>query len=152
MKLDMLTEQIKRPGARVCDSCMATKGEDGFAVTSGTDFTEEKSSTHDNEPSEMSNLLEKPIEQKPVEVTRGMLDPWMHIYKLMGQKTRIGYLEIRILEAQDLPALDRNGKSDPYGVIKLGPRSHLKHDTSHVERVQTKVKPKTLNPKWNNAE
>lgn len=46
-------------------------------------------------------------------------------------------LQVRVVEARNLPAMDLNGFSDPYVRLQLG-----KH------RSRTKVVKKNLNPKW----
>jgi hypothetical protein len=51
----------------------------------------------------------------------------------------MGKLRLDILDAQDLPAADRNGKSDPYAKFEL----------NGVEIHKTKTQKKTLNPTWN---
>jgi len=47
----------------------------------------------------------------------------------------------RVFQAKDLPAMDLSGTSDPYVRVKLLP------DKKH--RLDTKVKRRTLNPRWN---
>ncbi len=51
----------------------------------------------------------------------------------------MGNLRVDILDAQDLPAADSNGKSDPYAKLEL----------NGVEVFKTKVQKKSLNPAWN---
>ncbi|KAH8737653.1 C2 domain-containing protein [Ilyonectria robusta] len=51
----------------------------------------------------------------------------------------MGQLRVDILDAADLPAADRNGKSDPY----------CKFELNGQEIHKTKVQKKTLNPTWN---
>ncbi|KAF0748711.1 synaptotagmin-7 [Aphis craccivora] len=46
-----------------------------------------------------------------------------------------------VLQAKDLPAMDLSGTSDPYVRVTLLP------DKKH--RLDTKVKRRTLNPRWN---
>jgi hypothetical protein len=50
-----------------------------------------------------------------------------------------GKLSIDVLEAQELPALDSNGLSDPYVMMQLG-----------TETAKTKTQMRTLTPKWKN--
>ncbi|XP_056138461.1 multiple C2 and transmembrane domain-containing protein 2 [Lampris incognitus] len=50
----------------------------------------------------------------------------------------IGFLQVKVIKAADLPAADLNGKSDPYCVIELG-----------NSKLQTQTIYKTLNPEWN---
>jgi hypothetical protein len=50
-----------------------------------------------------------------------------------------GKLSIDVLEAQELPALDSNGLSDPYVLLQLG-----------NETAKTKTQMRTLTPKWKN--
>ena len=51
----------------------------------------------------------------------------------------MGKLRLDILDGQDLPSADRNGKSDPY----------CKFELNGNEVFKTKVQKKTLNPTWN---
>jgi Ca2+-dependent lipid-binding protein len=50
-----------------------------------------------------------------------------------------GELKVRAIEAKDIVAKDTNGKSDPYLALRVDGKTFSK----------TKVKPKTLNPVWN---
>ncbi|KAM3870613.1 multiple C2 and transmembrane domain-containing protein 2-like [Diretmus argenteus] len=52
--------------------------------------------------------------------------------------SEVGFLQVKVLKAADLPAADLNGKSDPLCVIELGNC-----------RLQTQTLYKTLNPEWN---
>jgi Ca2+-dependent lipid-binding protein len=54
------------------------------------------------------------------------------------QSTSIAIVHIEIFSAKQLRAADRNGLSDPFVAISLGPSSR-----------KTTVKKKTLNPTWN---
>ncbi|KAK1755142.1 tricalbin-3 [Echria macrotheca] len=51
----------------------------------------------------------------------------------------MGNLRVDVLDAQDLPAADSNGKSDPY----------VKFELNGQEVFKTKTQKKTLNPAWN---
>lgn len=51
----------------------------------------------------------------------------------------MGKLRVDVLDAQDLPSADRNGKSDPY----------CKFELNDVEIYKTEVQKKTLHPAWN---
>ncbi|KAH7170581.1 C2 domain-containing protein [Dactylonectria macrodidyma] len=51
----------------------------------------------------------------------------------------MGQLRVDVLDGVDLPAADRNGKSDPY----------CKFELNGQEIFKTKVQKKTLNPSWN---
>jgi Ca2+-dependent lipid-binding protein len=51
----------------------------------------------------------------------------------------MGNLRVDVLDAADLPAADRNGKSDPYAKFEL----------NGVEVFKTKTVKKNLNPTWN---
>ncbi|QUC19670.1 uncharacterized protein UV8b_03911 [Ustilaginoidea virens] len=51
----------------------------------------------------------------------------------------MGKLRVDVLDAEDLPSADRNGKSDPY----------CKFELNDQEVYKTKVIKKTLNPTWN---
>ncbi|XP_041853703.1 multiple C2 and transmembrane domain-containing protein 2 isoform X2 [Melanotaenia boesemani] len=52
----------------------------------------------------------------------------------------VGFLQVNVIRANDLPATDLNGKSNPLCVIELG-NCKLQTDTAY----------KTLNPEWNKA-
>ncbi|KAF3925246.1 Tricalbin-3 [Dactylellina cionopaga] len=53
--------------------------------------------------------------------------------------TNMGTLRVEVLDGQDLPAADSNGKSDPYVIFELnGDRVH-----------KTEIQKKTLHPAWN---
>ena len=54
-------------------------------------------------------------------------------------------LNIKVIEAKDVPSMDRNGKSDPFiKLYLLGPKQNDK-----IGEVKTKIIKKTLNPVWN---
>lgn len=53
----------------------------------------------------------------------------------------MGNLRVDVLDAQNLPSADRNGKSDPYAKFELNGQEVFK----------TKVQKKTLNPTWNES-
>lgn len=50
----------------------------------------------------------------------------------------IGYLTVKLYQAENLAAADLNGKSDPFAVLELV-----------NARLQTHTEYKTLNPEWN---
>ncbi|XP_039665571.1 multiple C2 and transmembrane domain-containing protein 2 isoform X3 [Perca fluviatilis] len=52
----------------------------------------------------------------------------------------VGLLQVKIVKANDLPATDLNGKSNPFCVVELG-----------NSKLQTHTIYKTLNPDWNKA-
>lgn len=53
----------------------------------------------------------------------------------------VGHMKIEILQAEGLPSIDLNGKSDPLAVIKL----------DGIELFRTDRKRKTLDPVWNDS-
>lgn len=53
----------------------------------------------------------------------------------------MGKLRVDVIDAQDLPSADRNGKSDPY----------CKFELNGVEVYKTKIVKKTLSPTWNES-
>ena len=54
-------------------------------------------------------------------------------------------LNILVIEAKDVPSMDRNGLSDPFlKLYLLGPKQNDK-----IGEVKTKILKKTLNPTWN---
>ncbi|CAK6951097.1 multiple C2 and transmembrane domain-containing protein 2 [Scomber scombrus] len=58
-------------------------------------------------------------------------------HKSVGE---VGFLQVKVIKANDLPATDLNGKSNPLCVIELG-----------NSKLQTHAVHKTLNPEWNKA-
>ncbi|XP_026113015.1 multiple C2 and transmembrane domain-containing protein 2-like [Carassius auratus] len=52
----------------------------------------------------------------------------------------VGYLQIKLIKATDLPSTDLSGKSDPFCTLELG-----------NSKLQTQTIPKTLNPEWRTA-
>ncbi|XP_039989878.1 multiple C2 and transmembrane domain-containing protein 2 isoform X2 [Xiphias gladius] len=52
----------------------------------------------------------------------------------------VGFLQVKVIKANDLPATDLNGKSNPLCVIELG-----------NSKLQTHTIYKTVNPEWNKA-
>ncbi|XP_042352093.1 multiple C2 and transmembrane domain-containing protein 2 isoform X2 [Plectropomus leopardus] len=58
-------------------------------------------------------------------------------HKCVGE---VGFLQVKIVKANDLPATDLNGKSNPLCVVELG-----------NSKLQTHTIYKTLNPEWNKA-
>ncbi|XP_032379777.1 multiple C2 and transmembrane domain-containing protein 2 [Etheostoma spectabile] len=58
-------------------------------------------------------------------------------HKCVGE---VGLLQVKVVKANDLPATDLNGKSNPFCVVELG-----------NSKLQTHTIYKTLNPEWNKA-
>ncbi|XP_028441178.1 multiple C2 and transmembrane domain-containing protein 2 isoform X2 [Perca flavescens] len=58
-------------------------------------------------------------------------------HKCVGE---VGLLQVKVVKANDLPATDLNGKSNPFCVVELG-----------NSKLQTHTIYKTLNPDWNKA-
>ncbi|KAK1888400.1 Multiple C2 and transmembrane domain containing protein 2 [Dissostichus eleginoides] len=52
----------------------------------------------------------------------------------------VGFLQVKVVKANDLPATDLNGKSNPFCVVELG-----------NSKLQTHTFYKTVNPEWNKA-
>ncbi|KAM7002987.1 multiple C2 and transmembrane domain-containing protein 2 [Tautogolabrus adspersus] len=77
--------------------------------------------------------LEKPGERVSV-VERFSLK---NSHKKMGE---VGFLQVKVIKANDLPATDLNGKSNPVCVVELS-----------NDKLQTHTIHKTLNPEWHNA-
>ncbi|XP_064636611.1 uncharacterized protein LOC135493308 [Lineus longissimus] len=67
------------------------------------------------------------------------LSTGVDVFKLLSQGHSI--LELRIIKARDLMAMDSNGFSDPYCVVKVGKE----------KKFQTTVKKKTLDPVWDES-
>ncbi|XP_070764284.1 multiple C2 and transmembrane domain-containing protein 2 isoform X3 [Enoplosus armatus] len=77
--------------------------------------------------------LEKPEERDAV-VQKFSLK---NSYKCVGE---VGFLQVKVVKANDLPAMDLNGKSNPLCAVELG-----------NSKLQTHTIYKTLNPEWNKA-
>ncbi|KAM7396678.1 hypothetical protein PAMP_019702 [Pampus punctatissimus] len=77
--------------------------------------------------------LEKPEERHTI-VEKFSLK---NSHKCVGE---VGFLQVKVIKANDLPATDLNGKSNPLCVIELG-----------NSKLQTHTVYKTLNPEWNKA-
>ncbi|XP_026220935.1 multiple C2 and transmembrane domain-containing protein 2 isoform X2 [Anabas testudineus] len=78
-------------------------------------------------------LLEKPDERDSIEEKFSLRNS----YKCVGE---VGFLQVKVIKANDLPATDLNGKSNPFCVIELG-----------NSKLQTHTVYKTVNPDWNKA-
>lgn len=88
------------------------------------------------------------------------LPNWLYMFKPFsnhGQNVGIGRLYIRVIEAENLPAMDFLGTSDPYVVAKLKEEEELyeelqkkQFDANRLkpEVARTRVIEKTLNPRW----
>ncbi|XP_023259748.1 multiple C2 and transmembrane domain-containing protein 2-like isoform X1 [Seriola lalandi dorsalis] len=77
--------------------------------------------------------LEKPDEKHKI-VEKFSLK---NSHKCVGE---VGFLQVKVIKANDLPPTDLNGKSNPLCVIELG-----------NSKLQTHTIYKTLNPEWNKA-
>ncbi|XP_040019532.2 multiple C2 and transmembrane domain-containing protein 2 isoform X2 [Gasterosteus aculeatus] len=77
--------------------------------------------------------LEKPDEKQAI-LERFSLK---NSHKCVGE---VGFLQVKVVKANDIPATDLNGKSNPFCVVELG-NSKLQSHTIY----------KTLNPEWNKA-
>uniref|UniRef100_A0A3B4XVK6 Multiple C2 and transmembrane domain containing 2 n=1 Tax=Seriola lalandi dorsalis TaxID=1841481 RepID=A0A3B4XVK6_SERLL len=73
--------------------------------------------------------LEKPDEKHKISLKNS--------HKCVGE---VGFLQVKVIKANDLPPTDLNGKSNPLCVIELG-----------NSKLQTHTIYKTLNPEWNKA-
>uniref|UniRef100_A0A8P4FYN9 Multiple C2 domains, transmembrane 2a n=1 Tax=Dicentrarchus labrax TaxID=13489 RepID=A0A8P4FYN9_DICLA len=77
--------------------------------------------------------LEKPDERDAV----------MHKFSLKNSHKcvgEVGFLQVKVIKANDLPATDLNGKSNPLCVVELS-----------NSKLQTHTMYKTLNPEWSKA-
>jgi len=61
-----------------------------------------------------------------------------------GSPSPLNWVEVKIVDCQDLPAMDSNGFSDPYCVVR-----HL--TKNGMMKVRTATKPKDLNPKFDES-
>ncbi|XP_076590146.1 multiple C2 and transmembrane domain-containing protein 2 isoform X1 [Chaetodon auriga] len=78
-------------------------------------------------------ILEKPDERDTVEEKFSLKNS----HKCMGE---VGFLQVKVIKANDLPATDLNGKSNPLCVVELG-----------NSKLQTHTVYKTINPEWGKA-
>ncbi|XP_034089486.1 multiple C2 and transmembrane domain-containing protein 2 isoform X3 [Gymnodraco acuticeps] len=77
--------------------------------------------------------LESPDERDTVEKKLSL----KNTHKCVGE---VGFLQVKVIKANDLPATDLNGKSNPFCVVELG-----------NSKLQTHTFYKTVNPEWNKA-
>lgn len=78
-------------------------------------------------PLEDPKIYQKMIEQYGLTNSRGDLKD-------------VGYLQVKLIKATDLPSTDLSGKSDPFCILELG-----------NSKLQTHTISKTLNPEWKTA-
>uniref|UniRef100_A0A8C2JS10 Multiple C2 domains, transmembrane 2a n=1 Tax=Cyprinus carpio TaxID=7962 RepID=A0A8C2JS10_CYPCA len=62
------------------------------------------------------------------------------LMKCLWDLKDVGYLQIKLIKATDLPSTDLSGKSDPFCTLELG-----------NSKLQTHTISKTLNPEWRTA-
>ncbi|KAK2842232.1 hypothetical protein Q5P01_012432 [Channa striata] len=77
--------------------------------------------------------LEKPDERDSIEEKFSLRNS----HRCVGE---VGFLQVKVIKANDLPTTDLNGKTSPFCVIELG-----------NSKLQTHTIYKTLNPEWNKA-
>ncbi|XP_033997476.1 multiple C2 and transmembrane domain-containing protein 2 isoform X1 [Trematomus bernacchii] len=77
--------------------------------------------------------LESPDERDTVEEKFSL----KNTHKCVGE---VGFLQVKVVKANDLPATDLNGKSNPFCVVEL-----------RNSKLQTHTFYKTVNPEWNKA-
>lgn len=78
-------------------------------------------------------ILEKPDERDAVLEKFSLKNS----HKCVGE---VGFLQVKVLKANDLPATDLNGKNNAFCVVELG-----------NSKLQTHTIYKTVNPEWNKA-
>ncbi|XP_029008653.1 multiple C2 and transmembrane domain-containing protein 2 isoform X2 [Betta splendens] len=78
-------------------------------------------------------LMEKPDERKSIQERFSLRNS----HKCMGE---VGFLQVKVIKANDLPTTDLNGKSNAFCVIELG-----------NGKLQSHTVYKTVNPDWNKA-
>ncbi|XP_056622605.1 multiple C2 and transmembrane domain-containing protein 2 isoform X1 [Triplophysa dalaica] len=102
------------------------KGRLVFQITltpcSGASISEQQSA-----PLENPKTYQKMIEQYSLTNT-------------LGDLKDVGYLQVKLIKATDLPSTDLSGKSDPFCILELG-----------NSKLQTHTIYKTLNPEWRTA-
>ncbi|KAM3609519.1 uncharacterized protein V6R79_016270 [Siganus canaliculatus] len=77
--------------------------------------------------------LEKPDERDSIEEKFSLKNS----HQCMGE---VGFLQVKVIKGNDLPATDLNGKSNPFCVVELG-----------NSKLQTHTIYKTANPEWSKA-
>ncbi|XP_029698036.1 multiple C2 and transmembrane domain-containing protein 2 isoform X2 [Takifugu rubripes] len=77
--------------------------------------------------------LERPDERDSVEEKFSLKNSHRCVHE-------VGFLQVKVIRANDLPAMDLNGKSNPFCVVELG-----------NSKLQTHTVYKTLNPEWSKA-
>ncbi|XP_056906909.1 multiple C2 and transmembrane domain-containing protein 2 isoform X2 [Takifugu flavidus] len=77
--------------------------------------------------------LERPDERDSVEEKFSLKNSHRCVHE-------VGFLQVKVIRANDLPATDLNGKSNPFCVVELG-----------NSKLQTHTVYKTLNPEWSKA-
>uniref|UniRef100_A0A3P8YP80 C2 domain-containing protein n=1 Tax=Esox lucius TaxID=8010 RepID=A0A3P8YP80_ESOLU len=80
----------------------------------------------------ISDLCAPPLEEPEERKTT------LERYRSFKNLRDVGFLQVKVIKANDLLAADLNGKSDPFCVLELG-----------NDRLQTHTLYKTLNPDWN---
>uniref|UniRef100_A0A8C6UM56 Multiple C2 domains, transmembrane 2a n=1 Tax=Neogobius melanostomus TaxID=47308 RepID=A0A8C6UM56_9GOBI len=81
--------------------------------------------------------LEKPEERESIEERFVSLLYNQSLYLCVEE---VGFLQVKVVRANDLSSSDLNGKSNPFCVVEVG-----------NSRLQTHTLYKTLNPEWNKA-
>ena len=93
-----------------------------------------------NPLSAAKSLFGSPSKQGYQQLKEGEVgSPSLSPYRL-PQSPPMGVLEVHVQCADGLRAADSNGKSDPYAKVSVG--------TKDVHKRQTKVVPKSLDPRW----
>ncbi|KAF7652746.1 hypothetical protein LDENG_00092730 [Lucifuga dentata] len=83
----------------------------------------------------ISDLYAAPLDES--EERQMQLDKYS-LQKSLKDLHDVGFLQVKVMKATDLPAADLNGKSDPFCVLELG-----------NDRLQTHTLYKRLDPEWN---
>nr|XP_055030980.1 multiple C2 and transmembrane domain-containing protein 2 [Misgurnus anguillicaudatus] len=85
----------------------------------------------------ISDVQAAPLETP--ETYKKMLEQYSLINS-RGDLKDVGYLQVKLIKATDLPSADLSGKSDPFCVLELG-----------NSKLQTHTISKTINPEWRTA-
>jgi hypothetical protein len=77
--------------------------------------------------------------------------------KDLASRLCVGYVDVEVIEATNLPAADFGGTSDPYCILELSgkygefTKKQREWEEVHRTHAKTHVEPRTLEPKWHTS-
>lgn len=92
----------------------------------------------------MSSMFPQTIVEQPAAEQQSVYQKFGRVKIKMDYDFGGSIFQVTIIEAEDLAAMDLNGYSDPYVTLALIPDAGKTYP-----KEKTKIKSKTLNPKWN---